>query len=84
MIIEGRYSVFLLLAECYNPATAMKIKTYSRNKCCDFLSDHDTGDQTGFFICNGGKIRERFNIENILLTYGEYFRRENQQAAGFI
>ena len=58
-IIEGRYSVFLLLAEGYIPVTSMKIKTYSRNKCCDFLRDHDRGDQAGFFICNGGKIRVR-------------------------
>jgi len=31
-----------------------------------------------------GEIRERFEIENILLTYREYFRRENDQAASFI
>ena len=30
-----------------------------------------------------GEIRERFDIENILLTYREYFRRENFQAARF-
>ena len=30
-----------------------------------------------------GEIRERFEIENYLLTYREYFRRENFQAARF-
>ena len=31
-----------------------------------------------------GEIQERFEIENYLLTYREYFRRENFQAARFI